>query len=192
MHHIERTELPDWNQCTANKASTGERCRAYAISGGTVCKFHGGKAPAVRAMAKRRLELTKDRIMRELQNAINVDPAKFFDPEGHFLPIHEIPEDIRRAISALEWETQTTGKGKSLQIKTRITKIKLIDKLGAITLTARIFNMLKDNNQAFGEGTGDREVKIVFVRPGEQKASNAVIDHTPLPAQIEESDWAEQ
>lgn len=43
------------NVCTATKSGTGEPCKAFAISGGTVCVYHGGKAPQVRAAAQRRL-----------------------------------------------------------------------------------------------------------------------------------------
>lgn len=43
-------------QCTARARSTGERCGNRPIPGGTVCRFHGGGAPAVRRKAKLRLQ----------------------------------------------------------------------------------------------------------------------------------------
>ncbi len=45
-------------RCTAT-ARTGERCGQYAISGARVCRFHGGKIPAVRAAAARRVATEK-------------------------------------------------------------------------------------------------------------------------------------
>ena len=42
-------------QCTATSKQTGERCRATAIPGGTVCRHHGGAAPQVRKKARERL-----------------------------------------------------------------------------------------------------------------------------------------
>lgn len=36
-------------QCIATSRTTGKRCRNAALKGGTVCKFHGGSAPHVRA-----------------------------------------------------------------------------------------------------------------------------------------------
>lgn len=42
-------------QCSANKHGTDDRCKAWAIQGGTICVYHGGKAPQVRDAAKRRL-----------------------------------------------------------------------------------------------------------------------------------------
>jgi hypothetical protein len=42
-------------RCTAHR-SDGAPCRAWAIHGGRVCAAHGGRAPQVRAAARRRLE----------------------------------------------------------------------------------------------------------------------------------------
>lgn len=60
-----RTETPakpgmpgsvnDTRRCTATAHRTGERCKAPAIRGGSVCRVHGGSAPAVRKAAKERL-----------------------------------------------------------------------------------------------------------------------------------------
>jgi hypothetical protein len=46
--------MDDARRCTATNRSGG-RCGRAAILGGTVCDHHGGKAPAVRAAAYRRL-----------------------------------------------------------------------------------------------------------------------------------------
>lgn len=48
-------------QCKAKASSTGQQCRRAAIKGGTVCLFHGGSAPQVRAAANRRLALEEAR-----------------------------------------------------------------------------------------------------------------------------------
>jgi hypothetical protein len=42
-------------RCHARAVSTGERCGNPAIPGGTVCKYHGGASPQVRAKAQLRL-----------------------------------------------------------------------------------------------------------------------------------------
>lgn len=46
---------PDKVQCKATASTSGNRCRRAAIPGGTVCAFHGGNAPQVRAKANERV-----------------------------------------------------------------------------------------------------------------------------------------
>ena len=66
-------------QCTAHKRN-GNRCRNAAIRGGTVCGYHGGNAPAVKAKARLRLEMASDRLARQLLNMTSdpnvADPVK--------------------------------------------------------------------------------------------------------------------
>ena len=42
-------------RCSATSKGKGERCRRAAIPGGTVCTYHGGKAPQVIEKARQRL-----------------------------------------------------------------------------------------------------------------------------------------
>jgi hypothetical protein len=44
-------------QCTAVSKQTGNQCKAKAIPGGTVCRWHGGAAQQVKAKAAVRAEL---------------------------------------------------------------------------------------------------------------------------------------
>src|SRR5215212_3062520 len=44
-------------QCTAVSKQTGKQCKAKAIPGGTVCRWHGGAAGQVKAKAAVRAEL---------------------------------------------------------------------------------------------------------------------------------------
>lgn len=45
----------DKRQCTAKSHRSGQRCRKWAIAGGTVCPTHGGQLPAVKERARLRL-----------------------------------------------------------------------------------------------------------------------------------------
>lgn len=45
--------------CKAKSSRTGQPCRAWAIMGATVCRWHGGAAPQVRAAAAARVTLAE-------------------------------------------------------------------------------------------------------------------------------------
>lgn len=53
---VEVDDRPSVGQrCKAKSSRTGQPCRRYPSHGTTVCAMHGGRAPHVRAAAKRRL-----------------------------------------------------------------------------------------------------------------------------------------
>lgn len=59
-------------QCSATAKSTRKQCTRPAIPGGTVCRFHGGAAPQVRAKAEQR---ETEREIREEIARLDVDPV---------------------------------------------------------------------------------------------------------------------
>jgi hypothetical protein len=77
QHPHVRLALP----CLA-KRTNGEPCRAYAITGGTVCRAHGGAAPQVRAAAHRRIilsQITAGLLAGQAKAARRRDPLGDFD-----------------------------------------------------------------------------------------------------------------
>ena len=57
-------------QCEATSKQSKKRCRRQAISGGTVCRMHGGGAPQVIAKAKIRLAALVDPALDRLEKII--------------------------------------------------------------------------------------------------------------------------
>jgi hypothetical protein len=52
--NTDSANTPVDRRCTARSTRTGERCKRAAGKGATVCATHGGRAPQVKAAAKRR------------------------------------------------------------------------------------------------------------------------------------------
>ena len=75
---MEGTDLMDVprfrrRQCHARSKQSGQRCRRYAIPGGTVCSTHGGAAPQVRRAAERRLAFAVDPAIETLSRFVESD-----------------------------------------------------------------------------------------------------------------------
>lgn len=79
-HISEKTDVavvePDARKCRAHTSGLHgmkRPCRNWAIKGGTVCPYHGGKAPQVKAAAQRRLQAMLDPALHELNVLIHQD-----------------------------------------------------------------------------------------------------------------------
>ena len=75
----------DCNQCTAKSKRSGDRCRAPAVSGKSVCRMHGGKSTGPRtpegkaALAARFLvHGTQTRRLRTLHREYMVEINQIF------------------------------------------------------------------------------------------------------------------
>ena len=75
-----------------------------------------------------RTEITSDRVLKELFRLATVDIAEAFNEDGTLKPIHEIPEDVRRAISGVDVDTLS---GELVRHKIRFwSKDSALEKLG--------------------------------------------------------------
>lgn len=106
-------------------------------------------AAAVQAALKRRadrVEVKQDDVLRELLRIMNSDIADAFNADGSLKPIHEIPEETRRAISAVEvdelWGPREDGEGREQKGWTK--KIKFWSKDSAIEKAMKHLGLLVD------------------------------------------------
>ncbi len=61
---------PMSGRCTATSKAKGTRCGRTAIPGGTVCRYHGGAAPQVKAKALERLAALVDPAITRLNELV--------------------------------------------------------------------------------------------------------------------------
>lgn len=83
-------------QCTATAKSTGNRCTRPVVRGARVCRFHGGKAPQVKAAATLRLAEEEAR-----KGLARLDAEPVSDP---FTALSEL------AGQAVAWKDQLAAK----------------------------------------------------------------------------------
>lgn len=98
-----------------------------------------------RAKLSKKTEVTQERIVNNLSHISESDLLNYFDENGCFRPLDEIPEEARRAIASIEVFEEYQGKGKDREFIGYIKKIKLWDKPKALENLGRHLGMFKDN-----------------------------------------------
>jgi phage terminase small subunit len=94
--------------------------------------------------ANAKLDLTVARVKAEIARLAFYDPKDFWNDNGTAKPLHEIPEDSRRAIAGFEVMELFEGHGEDRGLAGYIKKFKLISKDRALELAARHLKMLTD------------------------------------------------
>lgn len=88
-----------------------------------------------------REQVNADLALRETASIAFLDPTSLFAPDGSLLPIQKMPPAARAVIAGLEVSEVLDGDGR---VVGRVQKVKLVDKLGALTLLARHLGMFTD------------------------------------------------
>jgi phage terminase small subunit len=94
------------------------------------------------AMAKRagKLEITAERVLQEIARLAYVDISQAYDEKGGLLPLHQMPEDVRRAVASVEVaEERVDG-----EVVGEIRKVKFWDKKGSLDLLGRHLKLFTD------------------------------------------------
>ena len=90
----------------------------------------------LRAEREKRLDVSGDRIIRELAKLAFFNSQDLYDDDGRVKPIHELDRDTAAAITSVEVEERVTGEGETGTLEfTR--KIKMADKKGALELLGK-------------------------------------------------------
>lgn len=139
--------LKDLNITRAAKAA-GYSKKTAAAQGSRLLKNVDVAAAVQAGQAKRleRVELKGEDILRELLRIATSDLGQAYDENGDLKAIHDIPEDVRRAIAGIEVDVIGTGdKEDGTGTPLGFTKkVKLWDKLRAAELLLKHLGLLKD------------------------------------------------
>lgn len=98
---------------------------------------------AKQRQARIRNNLDVDRVVQEYMLLGLSDIGELFDDAGRLLPVKDMPESARRSISQIDVVTNYSGSGKNKRATGQTTKIRLVDKKGALDSLARVLGMFK-------------------------------------------------
>lgn len=122
--------------------------------------------PAIRALVdealkrrEQRTEVTAARVLQEMARIALADMGQAFDASGNLLPIHEMPEDVRRALSGFEAEELFEGSGAERTRMGNVRKVKFWDKPRVLEMLGKHLRMFEDDPKA--SVTGQRVTVVV-------------------------------
>ncbi len=82
-----------------------------------------------------KLEITAEKLDKELAGVCFLDPARLIDPEtGAVLALKDMPEDVRRAVRAVKVNELWAGKGADRKQVGQVLEVKLEPKTEALRL----------------------------------------------------------
>ena len=102
------------------------------------------KAKAARS---KRTEVTQDRVLEEIARLAFLDPKLFYNEDGSLRAVPDMADEAAAAVTSVEVE-ETIAQG---VVVGRTKKLKIADKVAALTLAARHLGMLTDKLQHSGE-----------------------------------------
>lgn len=105
---------------------------------------------AIRAGVKR-LEMSADETIQEICRIAGSDIADAFDEQGNLLPIHEIPPDLRKAISDISVEEILVATPEGKRPIARVVKIKLWNKGQALEQLGKRYKLWTERLEVSGE-----------------------------------------
>lgn len=92
----------------------------------------------------KKLEVTREAIIGELARIALSDIGDLFNEDGSMRPIHEIPEDTRRAIAGVDVDELFEGRGDEREHIGFTKKLKMWDKNKALELLGKSLKMWTD------------------------------------------------
>ncbi len=96
-----------------------------------------------RAELVTKYQITSDMVIRSIAQELTFDPAKLYGADGQLLPITQLPEDVRMALTSVEFE-----QAGSPQAPVFVRKVKWAQRQGAREQAMKHLGMFgKDNQQ---------------------------------------------
>jgi phage terminase small subunit len=144
-----REYLVDLNVTKAAQRAGYSKRTAYSIGGELLKKPRVAEAVAT-AMATRadRVQVKADDVLRELKHVATLDPVKMLREGGTTLPLHEMPEEVRRCIASIE-ETEYG------------TRYRFWDKLKALELLGKHLELFTEKVKHTGDNVSVQIIRNI-------------------------------
>lgn len=107
----------------------------------------------------KKLELTAEKVLREMARCGFVDPRKFFLPSGALKEITELDDDSAAAVASIEVDEIWEGSGESRRVIGYTKKLKFWSKTESLKMLGQHFALLTNKVEMSGPYGGPVEVQ---------------------------------
>lgn len=142
-HVAEGGSLPEW-------------CREHDVRFADVNAWLSGddyRAKIYQAARQARDEFLDEIVIRNLRLFADLDLGRAYDKDGELLPLHKMPEDIRRAITQVEVTEEFKGRGESREHIGYTKKIRTVSPERALELLGKYRRKFVDRVEHGGKLT---------------------------------------
>jgi len=142
-HVAEGGSLPEW-------------CRAHDVRFADVNAWLSAdkrRAELYQAARTARDEFLDELVIRNLRLFADLDLGRAYDKDGELLPLHKMPEDIRRAITKVEVTEEFAGRGESREHIGYTKKIRTVSPERALELLGKYRRKFVDRVEHAGKLT---------------------------------------
>jgi len=115
-----------------------------------------------------RTEITQDRVLQEYAKLAFLDPRRFYNENGGLIPVPQLPADVAAALAGMEVVVERNGTDDDGNHQyADVSKIKFIDKKGALDSVARHLGMFNDKITHAGDANNPVQIiqRIELVAP---------------------------
>lgn len=118
------------------------------------------------------LEITAERVLKEMARLAYSDIRSLYRPDGTLKPVHEWDDDTAATVASLEVDEHLGTDGSGPHVLTR--KVKRFDKKGPLELLAKYLGLLTEKVELTGAGGGPLQVEEIVVRTRQEASAVAV------------------
>lgn len=167
----------------ANGGKAGEAAIEIGVGKGNAASWasHALKHPEVverinasRERQAKKFRLESESVLSQLASIVYFDPREMVDDAGNLLPIKQWPDQVAAAVASFEVDELLDDEG---VVKSRVRKIKILDKNSAIEKSMRhLGQFAEDNKQKLGmlENVPPEVLKLIKDRLEQMSADASV------------------
>lgn len=113
------------------------------------------------------LDVTVERVRKELARLAFYDPRKFFKDDGSLKAVSDLDDDTAMALAGMDVNELFDGDGEERQLAGYCKKVKLVDKGMNLERLGRYLKMFTDKHELTGEDGGpvQQSITVQFVKP---------------------------